>query len=121
MLGTGSREAGQDGSPSFFPSPQDPMQAGKAVITPRTLLEKNPRVSQEKQEKIVKFSNSLNEKTILSKGTIKCWGMTLNQITLTHLEKEGESTAEERLYLSAFEKCPSISSLHSSDVCIHSN
>lgn len=26
-----------------------------------------------------------------------------NQITVTHIEKEGDSTVEERLYLSAFE------------------
>lgn len=53
---------------------------------------------------MVEFSNSLNKKTILSRGTIKCWGMTLkSQKTKSHIEKAGESNAEERLYLSAFQ------------------
>lgn len=104
MLGICSKEWEQDRCPSFFPSPQASIQAYKAAITLRVLLGKNLSISGKivENNEIFKWNKRDNNFIKRQQKMVGDDSQIRNQISLTHLEKEGENNAEERLFLYQF-------------------
>lgn len=87
------------------PLPKTPHKQIKQLLHPGCCLKKKKSISGKTVENSEVFKQRKRENNLI-KRYHKMLGndsQIRHQIPLTHIEKEGESTAEERLYLSAFE------------------